>query len=251
MFDLDLQSIPGLVEKFHFHILKVNVLKNETKIFLERCPENFQNLNYEIAIQNRWFGNKSDARIKHLFQVFNSRYLAYPKPISLLKKNIHKMNQLDWNWIIYIHLLVTDPVFRWFSCDYLFSLSLGEEFSRDELARNMEEVLKDHIRTNTRITLSAKLITAGKFLGILKGGSYFKYSPLDFSHFGLYYVLYFLQTLSFDINLFPKTNLFRGFYPKKDRFTIDLEELSGNKYIHLHWYGDEPSIQLSFEKEVL
>lgn len=233
-----------IITKPHFHLLKISSLPSETKIFIERYPSDGKSISKDQIIRDRWFGNKSDARIKNIVQVFHSRFLIFQNAFSFLKSNFTLFGNADWKWIILIHLIVTDPNIRWFACKFLPTISEGYEFSKDQVARAIEPLMGENIRANTRITYSSKLIGAFKSIGLVSGKSKFARVRLEYSPLGFYYVLYLLQSIQFDLNSLPSTDIYLGFFKDKEELRSGLDRLAAKGYISVSWYGDSPSIQL-------
>lgn len=240
-----LVGLKKLITSPHFHLLKVGILPDDTKSFINRYTISESNSNPEKGIRERWFGNRSDERVRHLIQVFHSRFVVYETGFSFLQHNFDKFSFQDWNWIIAIHMILSDPTFRWFVTEFLPSISLEHDFSRNQLSRDLGNNLGESTKMNTKITYSSKLLTASKALKIIKkSNDNYRKVPLEVSQLGFYYILFLLQSIDFDLNRIIHTKIVLGLFQTKQDLKTMLDTIAMNGYITLTWYGDDVNIQL-------
>lgn len=235
---------PKIVVKNHFDLLTVSSFPTESRTFIERFPVGQKKVTVDRIIRERWFPSRSDNRVKDLTKVFKSRFLGFDVAFGFLKLNIQLFQNNDWKWVILAHLVLTDPLFRWFTCEFLPSIPLGYDFTKDQVSRNIQNQIGEHVRATTRITYSSKLISSMKSLSLLKGRSKFMRVPLELSNLGFYYFLFLLKSIDFDIDKLYLTKFYLAFFENKDVLFTAFDQLASKGYISLVWYGDTPKIQL-------
>ncbi|TGK45912.1 hypothetical protein [Leptospira bouyouniensis] len=239
-----LLDLPKIAHKLNFHLLKVSSYPEESKIYIERFPKGNNSITAEQVIRERWYSNRSDKRVKDILRVFKFRFLAFDSGFLFLQNNVKLFGKNDWSWVVIVHLTLTDPLFRWFSCEFLFSLPRSSTFTREQLSRDLTNMMPEETRAYTRNTFAGKLITALKSLRMLKGHKNINKGALEFSYLGFYYLLYLLKSIDFDIDKFHQTSLFKGFFESQEEYLNALEKLKSQDYISLAWFGGQPAIHL-------
>lgn len=237
------ESKVNWVTDYHFHLLKVNALIPETRTFISRCAETHAAISVDTAIRERWFGNRSDARVKNFLQVFNLRYRKYGKVFDLLLRYHQKFTLADWQVVVLVHLLVSDPFFRWFVSEFLAKIPIKSPVSTQALFRSLNSTMPDHIRSNTRVTYAMKLITAAKAVGLIDATEVNQTAHVSLSLLSLYYMLYFLESINMDPGDFLQSPLAKPF--DAQMLTERLESGHQLGYWHLTWYGNTARIQLA------
>lgn len=237
------ESIINWVTDYHFHLLKVNALIPETRTFVARCAETHEAISVDTAIRERWFGNRSDARVKNFLQVFNLRYRKYHKVFNLLLRYHQRLTLADWQVVVLVHLLVSDPFFRWFVTEFIAKMPIKSPVSTQSVFRSLNAIMPDHIRSNTRETYAMKLITAAKAVGLINGNEDNQTAHVGLSLLSLYYLLYFLESINMDPGDFLQSPLASAF----DRQILTERLESGHQlgFWHLTWFGNSSRIQLA------
>lgn len=244
-FGLDYDAINSkIIIKNHFNLLTVSSFPTESRTFIERYPIGQNIVTIDQIVRERWFPSRSDNRVKEMTKVFKSRYLNFEVAFGFLKLNIQMFQNNDWKWVILAHLVLTDPLFRWFVCEFLPSIPTGYDFSKDQVARDIQNQIGEHVRATTRITYSSKLISAMKSLSLIDGRNKFKRVPLEFSNLGFYYFLFLLKSIDFDIDKLYLTKFYLAFFDNMDGLFTAFDQIASKGYISLAWYGDTPKIQL-------
>jgi hypothetical protein len=244
-------SNPRIASKNNFDLLTVSSFPMESQTFIERYPLFQGKVTVDQIIRERWYPSRSDLRIKNMVKVFTSRFLVFDKAFRFLKLNINLFQNNDWKWILLIHLILTDPLFRWFTCEFLPSIPNGFDFSKDQVSRDIQPHIGEHVRATTRITYSAKLITAMKSLSLVVGSKKYTKVNLEFSSFGFYYFLFLLKSIEFDIDKLHLTKFYLALFESKDALFVSYDRLASQGYISVTWYGDNPTIQLKQVEGVL
>lgn len=72
----------------------------------------------ELAFENRWFGTKSEARVRTLVGDMVERFDAYPEALALLHHAVEIPAALR-PWICHLHLQLADPLYRRFTGELL------------------------------------------------------------------------------------------------------------------------------------
>lgn len=244
-------SNPKIVAKNTFHLLTVSSFPAESRIFVERYPLDQVKVSVEQIIRERWFPTRSDQRIGKMVNVFGSRFHVFDKAFRFLKLNINLFQSNDWKWIVLIHLILTDPMFRWFACEFLPSIPNGFDFSKDQVSREIQPQMGEHVRATTRITYSSKLISAMKSLSLVIGKKQYTKANLEFSSLGFYYFLFLLKSIELDIDKLHLTKLYLAFFVSRNDLFVSYDRLASQGYISVTWYGDNPTIQLKQLEGVL
>ncbi|MBM4320916.1 MAG: DUF1819 domain-containing protein, partial [Deltaproteobacteria bacterium] len=122
------------------------------------------------AFEGRWFGAKSQERVRRLLAAFNVRYDAYPAAFAILRRwrtTSPDTRQLLCHW----HLQLSDPVYRRFSGSYLVERRalVGATVDRDAVQRWIRQEHPGRWREATTHTWGEKLVAAASEAGLLTG----------------------------------------------------------------------------------
>ena len=101
------RSIPGL--------LRMSLAPEESRAYWEHVrPDIPPDQCAVVAFEERWFGNKSMARVRELLATFRQRFDAYPMALEVLRHwrpsdPATRLNLCHW------HMQLTDPLYRAFT----------------------------------------------------------------------------------------------------------------------------------------
>jgi hypothetical protein len=232
------------VTESHTRLLRFSLIVEESRAYWENLRLDIpKEERPAIAFEERWFGNKSMARIRGLLTELSHRYDAYPVAIALLTQwrpadPTTRQNICHW------HLQLTDPIYRQFTGEFLERRRLhpNPNIDRDIAAKWLIPLLGTTWSTATVQRMASGLVAAATGAGLCSGGpgrrtlSYPKVTDE-----ALTYWLYFLRHLKFEGSLlenpyFVSVGLSEGFLEQRLR---KLPFLSFNRMGDLHDFGWE------------
>ncbi len=159
----------GEVQALHTRILRLTLAVQESRAYWEAVdPAVIGAARTERAFTERWFGNKSLARVKLLLASFAARFDAYPESLEMLRK--WRPVELGTRALVcHWHLQLSDPLYRKFTGDWLPArLDDGRrQFDRDVVARWLGDVGHAALAPSTRYQFATKLIRAADEAGLV------------------------------------------------------------------------------------
>ncbi len=159
----------GEATAFHTRILRLTLAVQESRAYWEAVdPEVVGAARVERAFNERWFGNKSLARVKLLLSNFAARFEAWPEALDTLRR--WRPSELGTRALVcHWHLQLSDPLYRTFTGDWLPTrLDDGRrQFDRDTVARWLGDVGHTAIAPSTRFQYAAKLIRTADEAGLV------------------------------------------------------------------------------------
>lgn len=186
--------------KEHTRILRVMLATEDCVAYFRlpsgcrAAPESFQ-----TAFEERWFGNKSESRVKTLLGDMALRFDAYPEALEALR---------IWNplrdvapWICHFHTQLADPIYRRFTGIFLPQRRrLGyASIDREVVARWVQEEWPGRWSPTTSLKFGSNMLAAASEAGLLKD----KKDPRKLTvprppKVALEYVLYLLRGIDFE-----------------------------------------------------
>jgi hypothetical protein len=160
------------VDAFHTRILRLTLAVQESRAYWEAVdPEVRGPARVERAFSERWFGNKSLARVKLLLANFAVRFDAYPDALAALRRwrpADPGTRPLLCHW----HMQLADPLYRAFTGDWLPArLADGrKEFDADAVARWVGARPDADWAPATRYGFATKLTRAAAEAGLVSAG---------------------------------------------------------------------------------
>lgn len=153
-----------------------------------------------LAFQQRWFGVKSEARVRTLLANMVERFDAFPEALGLLQR-LGSVPATLRPWICHLHLQLSDPIYRRFSGEFL-PRRREEGYAgvdRGVAARWVESVAPERWSTTTSVKFASNLLSATAEAGLLKGRT----DPRKLTVSGVPdaavgYALYLLRTVEFE-----------------------------------------------------
>lgn len=193
----------------------------------EDCYAYWQNVDLDVpaaeratqAFERRWFGAKSEARVRTLMGDMAQRFDAYPKVLAALQ---------DWRpvpaalrpWICHWHVQLADPIYRRFTGEYLPERrSQGlSKVDRDAASRWVEQTFPERWSTSTTLKFGANMLSTAADAGIVAG----RRDPRQLTlpavpNAAVTYVLYLLRQVNFEGSLLDN--------PYLHSVGLDAEEL--------------------------
>lgn len=192
------------VSQTHTRLLRVSLALEESRAYWENWRADIPTGDrLEVAFRDRWFGNKSMARVRRLSIELNYRYARYPVALAILARwqprdPIVRQNLCHW------HLQLTDPIYRRFSSDFLPARrwQATPQVDRDIAARWATDYVPPDWSTATTQRLATGLVAAAAGAGLCtsnSGGRRLTYPRV--ADLALAYWLYFLRHLTFQGSL--------------------------------------------------
>jgi hypothetical protein len=106
------------VEQIHTRLITVSLIVDEARTFWRvQNPEQSKAEQIEAAFTERWFGNKSLARVRRLVRALHERFAVIPSTLSTLRQwdpDEYQTRALVCHW----HTQLTDPLYRRFTSDF-------------------------------------------------------------------------------------------------------------------------------------
>jgi hypothetical protein len=188
------------VLEFHTRLLRTSLAAEECRAYWEHVrPDIPRGQRAVVAFEERWFGNKSMARVRELLATFRHRFDAYPVALEVLRRwrpsdPATRRNICHW------HMQLTDPLYRAFTGSFLEQRRLHPhpKVDREVTVRWMQHVLDDRWGAATTIRIATSLLTSAAAAGLCAGGTGARrlFSP-KVTDEALAYLLYMLRHLSF------------------------------------------------------
>lgn len=153
-----------------------------------------------LAFQRRWFGVKSEARVRTLLANMVERFDPFPEALGLLQ-SLGSVPSTLRPWICHLHLQLSDPIYRRFSGEFL-PQRRAEGYAaidRNIAARWVESVAPERWSTTTSMKFASNMLSAASEAGLLKG----RKDPRKLTLSGvpdaaIGYALYLLRTVAFE-----------------------------------------------------
>jgi hypothetical protein len=123
-----------------------------------------------VAFRLRWFGVKSEARVRTLLANMRERFDAFPEALATLQR-LGSVPAVLRPWICHLHLQLSDPIYRRFTGEFL-PQRRAEGYSavdRGSAARWAEGLAPERWSTTTAMKFGANLIGAAVEAGALSG----------------------------------------------------------------------------------
>lgn len=159
----------GEVTAIHTRILRLTLAVQESRAYWEAVDPSLKGAaRVERAFTERWFGNKSLARVKLSLSNFAARFDAYPEALETLRT--WRPVELGTRALVcHWHLQLSDPLYRKFTGDWLPArLDDGRrQFDRDTVARWIADVGQTALAPSTRFQFATKLIRAADEAGLV------------------------------------------------------------------------------------
>lgn len=159
------------VQAVHTRILRLTLAVQEARAYWEAVDPEVQGAaRVERAFSERWFGNKSLARVKLLLAHFAVRFDRFPEALATLRR--WRPTEVGTRPLIcHWHLQLADPIYRAFTGTWLPNrLADGRrEFDSDTVVRWVGELTQSEWAPATRHGFATKLIRAADEAGLVSG----------------------------------------------------------------------------------
>lgn len=158
----------GEVQAFHTRILRVTLAAQESRAYWEAVdPTVIGTPRLERAFNERWFGNKSLARVRLLLANFALRFDAYPSAFETLRR-WKPLDPLTRSLVCHWHVQLADPLYRTFTGTWLTSRAEAgiRSVDRDVVARWIASLPEASWAPATRYMFATKLLRSADEAGL-------------------------------------------------------------------------------------
>lgn len=123
-----------------------------------------------IAFEHRWFGTKSEARVRTIMTDMVERFDAYPEALALLQK-LGRIPVGLRIFLCHLHTQLADPVYRAFTGDFLPSRrdEGRTTLDRSALARWVESAHPGRWSSVTCTKFASNLLATALDVGLVRG----------------------------------------------------------------------------------
>jgi hypothetical protein len=123
-----------------------------------------------VAFERRWFGTKSEARVRTIMTDMLERFDAYPEALALLQR-LGRIPVGLRTLVCHLHTALADPVYRRFTGDLLPQRrSEGRTtVDRPTVARWVESLAPERWSPVTRVKFASNLLATALDVGIVRG----------------------------------------------------------------------------------
>lgn len=156
-----------------------------------------------IAFERRWFGTKSEARVRTIVAEMIERFDAYPEALALL----HRLGTVPAQlrpFICHVHTQLADPIYRRFTGELLPTRrDQGlTTIDRDTVARWVDSLEPGRWGAGTCIKFASNLLAAALDAGLVAGRrDPRKLAPVSAPELALGYALYLLRGVDIEGSL--------------------------------------------------
>ncbi len=156
---------------FHTRILRLTLAVQESRAYWEALDPSINGFaRVERAFTERWFGNKSLARVKLLIANFAVRFDDFPNALETLRRwqpEDSGTRPLVCHW----HLQLSDPLYRAFTGKWLPDRHNEgrRNLDTDTVARWVSTLAKAKWAPSTRFQFASKLIRTADEAGLVSG----------------------------------------------------------------------------------
>jgi hypothetical protein len=121
-----------------------------------------------VAFEERWFGLKSDARVRTLMGDMLERFDAFPEALELLHQ-LRTVPAALRPWICHVHTALADPIYRQFAGAFLPERrALGyASVDREQVARWVNELYPERWAGATATKFGSNLLATAFEAGLL------------------------------------------------------------------------------------
>lgn len=122
----------------------------------------------QVAFEQRWFGNKSESRVKTLLGDMALRFDAYPAALEALR--VWRPAAEVAPWICHLHTQLADPIYRRFTGQFLPERRARGFVSvdRDAVARWVQEEWPERWAPVTCLKFAGNMLSTAYEAGLLK-----------------------------------------------------------------------------------
>jgi hypothetical protein len=236
-------SVPAETTAVHTGMLRCALAADDSAAYWKRVdPSVPAEARASVAFQERWFGTKSEARVRGLLPGLMARFDAFPEALELFKE-LGSVPGVLRPWICHFHVQLTDPIYRRFTGRMLPARRAQgyTALDREEVARWLGDKEPGRWSAVTRLKFASNLLGSAREVGLVASRrDPRKLVTPSVPALALGYVLHLLRAVEFEGTLTDNPYLASaGVTP--ETFTtaasrvpgLEVAELGGS--VSLHW----------------
>ena len=154
----------------HTRILRCMLAVDDCYAYWRRVDNTAPANRAAIAFEQRWFGTKSEARVRTLITEMAARFDPYPEALALLS-SIGPLAPGLLPWLCHTHLQLADPIYRRFTGELLPARRAQGYTTIDRVgvAEWVDQLYPERWSHATAMKFAANMIATGLEVGILQG----------------------------------------------------------------------------------
>lgn len=163
----------------HTRILRLALGVSESRAYWEHAdPDVVGPERLETALEQRWFGDKSDARVRFLLSAMQERFDAFPNALGVLRglslKSTYPRPALDdvgRQLICHWHVQLADPIYRRFTGELLVGRrgTKKSAIQFKDVQGWVQSKYKGRWAESTSVQFASKLLAAASEAGLVTG----------------------------------------------------------------------------------
>jgi hypothetical protein len=190
---------PSEETETHTRILRLALAVEESRAYWKHADPRMPNSEQaKQAFEQRWFGSKSEERVRYLLTSLSVRFNSFPNALRVLSQ-WQSMELATRQAICHWHLQLSDPIYRRFTGQFLVQRRSRPQANvdRDVVFRWISSEFRDKWSEATCYQFASKLLSAAHEAGLLS-----KRDPRTFlfpkiTDGALGYLLYLLRETQF------------------------------------------------------
>ena len=165
------QQRPTETTTVHTRILRCMLAVDDSHAYWQRVDPSVPIAERaRLAFEERWFGTKSEARIRTLMTDMAERFDAYPEALRLLQE----LGTVPAQWrssICHLHTQLADPIYRRFTGEMLPTRRAQGQttIDREVVAGWVDRLEKDRWSSTTCIKFGSNLLATAADAGLVVG----------------------------------------------------------------------------------
>lgn len=164
-------STPAEVTTIHTRILRCMLAVDDSATYWRRVdPQVPVGERARVAFEQRWFGAKSEARLRTIMTDLVERFDAFPQAFELLRR-LDSVPSGFRPWICHVHTQLADPIYRRFTGEFLPARRdqgyVGVD--RATVARWVEELEPGRWGAASRSKFASNLLATAAEAGLVAG----------------------------------------------------------------------------------
>jgi hypothetical protein len=190
---------PAEVTEVHTRILRNMLATDDSYAYWQRIdPSTPLADRAHTAFERRWFGTKSEARVRTLMTDMAERFDAFPEALAAL----HSLGAISASlrpFICHLHTQLADPLYRRFTGDHLPELRAHgrDDVDRNGVARWVDGLEPRRWSSTTTVKFGSNLLATAFEVGLVAGRrDPRKLAPLQIPDVIVGYALYLLRGVS-------------------------------------------------------
>lgn len=226
---------PAEVTEVHTRILRCTLAVDDCFAYWQRVDTTIPTSDRaRVAFEQRWFGTKSEARVRTIMTDMIERFDAFPEALLVLQEAGTLPARLR-PFICHLHTQLADPIYRRFTGEFLPGLRREGRTSLDRpaVARWIQSIEPDRWSASTAIKFASNLLATAFDVGLVGG----KRDPRKVTfpavpEVVLAYALYLLRDTAFEGALLDNPYL-RSLGVERETFRAIAPRVPGVRFVEL------------------